>query len=166
MPNIDLNSTKWELQHRKHVEQYLSEIDALYDAAIVELIRLGISYNYDPSGGRIFTFSQNKSRQKQAEQIVSSFSEKMKGIITAGVATEWAFANDKTDSWVKALFSSPERGWMLHNLEALKAFQRRKSNGHTLSDRVWFSIEISNKKTRNGLLPLLVFIFGVVLPLR
>lgn len=137
MPIINLNSAKWEQQHRKHVEQYLAEIDALYDAAIAELIRLGVGYNYAPSGGKIFAFSQNKSRQKQAEQTLSSFSDKLKSIITAGVAAEWAFANDKTDSWVKTLFSDPKRGWMLHNLEALEAFQRRKSYGHTLSDRVW-----------------------------
>lgn len=137
MPRINLNSVKWEQQHRKRVEQYLAEIDALYDVAIAELIRLGVGYNYDPSGGKIFTFSQNKSRQKQAEQTLASFGDKLKGIITAGVAAEWALANDKTDSWVKALFSNPDRGWMLHNLEALEAFQRRKLYGHALSDRVW-----------------------------
>ena len=107
MPRINLNSAKWEQQHRKHVEQYLSEIDALYDAAIAELIRLGVGYNYDPSGGKIFAFSQNKAKQKQAEEAISTFSYKLKSIVVAGVAAEWAFADDKTDSWVKALFSDP-----------------------------------------------------------
>lgn len=137
MPKIQLNSLKWEQQHRRHVEQYLAEIDALYDMAVAELIRLGVGYNYDASSGKIFAFSQNKAKQKQAEDALSTFGEKLKSIVAAGVAAEWAFANDKTDSWVKTLFSDPKKRWMFHNLEALEAFQRRKSLGHTLSERVW-----------------------------
>ncbi|MFR4026940.1 MAG: hypothetical protein ACLTZY_16085 [Alistipes indistinctus] len=38
---------------------------------------------------------------------------------------------------MKQLFDDPKKGWMLHNLNALEAFQRRMTYGHTLSERVW-----------------------------
>ena len=137
MTDGELNSAKWEQLHRKHVEEYLRQIDALYDAASEELVRLGVGYNYQPEAGRLFAFSSNKSRRKQADTSLSSFGNKLSAIITAGIVTEWAFANDKSDSWVKQLFDDPKKGWMLHNLNALEAFQRRMIYGHTLSERVW-----------------------------
>ena len=137
MTDGKLNSAKWEQLHRKHVEEYLRQIDALYDAASEELVRLGIGYNYQPQTSRLFAFSSNKSRRKQADTSLSSFGNKLSAIITAGIATEWAFANDKSDSWVKQLFDDPKKGWMLHNLNALEAFQSRMTYGHTLSERVW-----------------------------
>lgn len=137
MAGLDLKAAQWEQQHRAHVEEYLRQIDALYDAVSEELVRLGIGYNYQPETGRLFTFSSNKNRRRQADASLSSFRDKLSTIITAGIATEWAFANDKNDSWVKQLFDDPKKGWMLHNLDALEAFQRRATYGHTLSERVW-----------------------------
>ena len=137
MAGLDLKAAQWAQQHRAHVEEYLRQIDALYDAASEELVRLGIGYNYQPETGRLFTFSSNKSRRRQADASLSSFRDKLSTIITAGIATEWAFANDKNDSWVKQLSDNPKKEWMLHNLDALEAFQQRMTYGHTLSERVW-----------------------------
>ena len=137
MAGLDLKAAQWEQQHPAHDEEYLRQIDALYDAASEELVRLGIGYNYQPETGRLFTFSSNKSRRRQADASLSSFRDKLSTIITAGIATEWAFANDKNDSWVKQLSDNPKKEWMLHNLDALEAFQQRMTYGHTLSERVW-----------------------------
>lgn len=137
MSGLNLKAAQWEQQHKTHVEEYLRQIDALYDVASDELIRLGMGYNYQPNTGRLFAFSSNKSRSKQADASLSSFRDKLSTIITAGISAEWAFANDKNDSWVKQLFDNPKKGWMLHNLDALDAFQHRTTYGHTLSERVW-----------------------------
>lgn len=37
----------------------------------------------------------------------------------------------------KTTIRQSEKGWMLHNLGALEAFQRRTTYGHNLSERVW-----------------------------
>lgn len=137
MSGLNLKGAQWEQQHRVHVEEYLRQIDALYDAASEELVRLGVGYNYQPETGRLFAFSSSKSRCKQADASLSSFRDKLSTIITAGIAAEWAFANDKNDSWVKQLFDNPKKGWMLHNLDALEVFQRRTIYGHAMSKRVW-----------------------------
>ena len=137
MAGLNLKVSQWERQHREHVEEYLQQINALYNDASEELVRLGVGYNYQFETGRLFAFSSNKSRQKQVNASLSSFRDKLATIITTGIFAEWAFANDKNDSWVKHLFNNPKRGWMLHNLDALEAFQRRTTYGHTLSERVW-----------------------------
>lgn len=137
MPKIKLNVEQWERQHIRHIENYLTEIDELYDDVINEIVRQGLGYGYDPESKRLFAFSSNKSKEKQVDKTLSTFRDKLKAIVAAGITSEWAFANEKTDSWVRKLFSDPKKGWMLHNMAALEAFHQRKTYGHTLSERVW-----------------------------
>ena len=135
MPRLSFE--RWEQEHKKHVEEILGEVDALYKASTDEMVRLGMSYPYNPEKGEIFSYSSSKKRKEQADKHLKELHDKIVRIIQTGIAAEWAFANAKTDSWVRSLFSDPQRGYMLHNLEALKAFQNRKIYGHTLSARVW-----------------------------
>lgn len=127
----------WEQEHKKHIAEYLSQIDELYEAATDEIVRLGLSYTYDPTSGKPFYFRSDKVRNKAVNTSLSNFRETIIGIISSGIASEWAFANQKTDSWVYKLFSDPKRAYMLHNLNAMEAYTHRKTYGHTLSDRVW-----------------------------
>lgn len=128
---------KWEAEHRRHINTFLAEIDTLYDDTIDELVRLGVGYDYDAATGKLFAFADDSIKQREADGIIDAFRTKLNTIITVGISTEWAFANEKNDTWVRALFSNPKEGYMLHNLKALDAFQRRKIYGHTLSSRVW-----------------------------
>lgn len=128
---------KWEQAHRQHVIEYLRKIDALYDAAIADMVRLGMAYPYDVGAATPISFNSGNILDEDIAKTITALHDKMYATISAGVAAEWAFANAKTDSWVTQLFADPKRGYMLHNLEALKAFQNRKTYGHTLSRRVW-----------------------------
>lgn len=135
MPRLAVE--KWEQEHRKHIKEFLAEIDALYQARAEELVRLGAAYPYLPEEGQLFSYASDKTRSGQASARLREMHSKLLGIVHAGIATEWAFANEKADSWVRSLFSDPKRGYMLHNLEALEAFLHRKIYGHTLSQHVW-----------------------------
>lgn len=135
MPRLAVE--RWEQEHRQHVADVLAEIDALYQDATDEMVRLGMAYDYTDAGTNPFRFQSNKARNEQVARSLSSFSNQLLGIVTTAMASEWAFANEKTDSWVKRLYSNPKDGYMLHNLEALDAFIGRKQYGHTLSSRVW-----------------------------
>ena len=128
---------KWNNDHIKHVNDYLQQVGDLYEAAIGELIRIGMAYGYSAQDGDLFSFASNKARQENASASLSTFKDRLKTIVTVGIASEWAFANEKVDSWVKELFSDPKDGYMLHNLDALDAFAERTTYGHTLSGRVW-----------------------------
>ena len=91
MPGLNLKAAQWEQQHKTHVEEYLRQIEALYDVASDELIRLGMGYKYQPNTGRLFAFSSNKSRSKQADASLSSFRNKLSTIITAGITSGMVF---------------------------------------------------------------------------
>lgn len=135
MPRLAVE--KWEQAHRQHIIQYLREIDAIYEAAIEEMVRLGMSYPYDVGAAIPLSFTSGNILDDDIAKTITALHEKLYSTISAGVAAEWAFANTKSDSWVQQLFKNPKRGYMLHNLKALEAFQKRKVYGHTLSSRVW-----------------------------
>lgn len=128
---------KWNNDHIQHVNDFLNQINELYDSAIEELVRIGMAYEYSADAGILFQFSTDKSKEQATNTVISDFKERLKTIVTAGIASEWAFANEKIDSWVKQLFSNPKDGYLLHNLDALDAFTKRTTYGHTLSGRVW-----------------------------
>lgn len=142
---------RWNNEHRQHVAAYLAEVDELYQLAADEMVQLGMSYGYDPSSGRPFSYASSKLGKQSALQSLTAFHDKLLGIITAGATSEWAFANAKTDSWVMKLFSSPKDGCMLHNLKALEAYLGRKVYGHTLSARVWDNAKQYQQNIEMGL---------------
>lgn len=135
MPRLAIE--KWEQEHKKHVAEYLAQLDSLYEDATEQIVRMGLSYTYDPTTGKPFYFNLDKTRNQAVNTVLNGFREKIIGVVSAGIASEWAFANEKTDSWVRQLFSDPKKGYMLHNLKAMEAYTNRKSYGYTLSDRVW-----------------------------
>ena len=55
MPGLNLKAAQWEQQHKTHVEEYLRQIEALYDVASDELIRLGMGYKYQPNTCLLYT---------------------------------------------------------------------------------------------------------------
>lgn len=135
MPRLAIE--RWEIEHKRHIAEYLAQIDALYEAATNEIVRLGMSYTYDPTTGKPFYFRSDKVRNIAVNEALNKFRENVIGIVSAGIASEWSFANEKTDSWVLKLFSNPDKAYMLHNLEAMEAYIHRETYGHTLSKRVW-----------------------------
>ena len=137
MPVFNHKSATWLQKHNVHIDEYLAEVDALYEAYTRDLVQMGMQYAYDPKKGDIFSFVSDKSRQENVDATLSTFKSRLTTIVSAGIASEWAFANEKVDSWVKELFSDPKDGYLLHNLDALDAFTKRTSYGHTLSGRVW-----------------------------
>lgn len=135
MPRLAVE--RWEQEHRRHVAEFLDEIDALYQDATEDLVHLGMAYGYTDAELTPFRFASNKARAEQVAQSLSAFHKQLLGIVATAMASEWNFANEKTDSWVQKLFANPKEGYMLHNIEALNAFIGRKQYGHTLSSRVW-----------------------------
>lgn len=132
-----LDSERWEQEHRKRVVEYLRKIDKLFDEATKKLVKLGVSYKYNPDKDRLFAFSDDKVKDKIADKIISDMHQKLTTIIYSGVAGEWRFANKKNDSWMRLLFKTPKKEYMLPNIDALKAFQGRQIYGRTLSERIW-----------------------------
>lgn len=135
MPRLAIE--KWEVAHKRHIAEYLAQLDALFELATEELVRIGVTYPYNPALGKPLYFRSDKTRNAAVNNVLNRFRENIVGIVSAGMASEWSFANQKTDSWVMKLYSDPKKGYMLHNIEAMEAFIKRETYGHTLSERVW-----------------------------
>lgn len=127
--------SRWDAEHKKHIAKYLEEIDALYHAVAIKLIDIGSSIT--PEEDKVFSFSRDKKAGKEADAVLSKFKTDLASLVAAGIASEWNFANKMNDSWVKQLFPKTRDGYLMQNLGALEALQRRKMYGHTLSGRVW-----------------------------
>lgn len=135
MPRLAVE--QWEIEHKRHIADYLSQIDELFEIATDEIVRMGLSYTYDPTSGKPFYFRSDKTRNIAINESLNKFRDNIIGIVSAGIASEWAFANQKTDTWVLRLFSNPQEAYMLHNLNAMDAYIHREVYGHSLSSRVW-----------------------------
>ena len=137
-----IDPEKWEAEHKKHVAEYLKQIDKLYSHSADELVKLGLSYRYVPEKGDLFSYDDSKTKKKQAERLLKEMHDKLVRIVEAGIATQWALANEKNDMLVMSLYSDPDKAYMMHNLAALKAYTDRLSYGHSLSRRVWNYTEL------------------------
>lgn len=132
-----LEVEEWEREHEKHIDEVLDEVEMLYHSGAADMVGLGMLYAYDPARGELFRFSASKRLRQQAEKRLEELHDRLVALVQGGMQSAWAFANEKNDAWVRALYSDPKRGYMLPNQEALAAFRNRKIYGHTLSERVW-----------------------------
>lgn len=135
----------WEADHFNNVEAFTQRIRLLYYAAIREAVRMGISVNFDPK--KPFTFSQFPQLNTRVKELFSNLSGKMLKTINDGTQHEWLLSASKNDALVQSILPTTKfttdqlAGYMNRNLEALKEFQTRKSDGMNLSDRVWKQTE-------------------------
>lgn len=131
----------WNLGHYKRTEAYASAIDRLYQTAIADFSRLATRTKINPK--KAFSFDDYPTAKREAAKIVSGLTEKMKAVVEVGSREEWLYANKKADSFLKSILDTSKldkkrlSGYQDRNLNALKAFQKRKVNGMNLSQRVW-----------------------------
>lgn len=61
MPGLNLKAAQWEQQHKTHVEEYLRQIEALYDVASDELFDWEWDININPIRGDCSPSHQTKA---------------------------------------------------------------------------------------------------------
>lgn len=135
----------WEVDHFNNVEAFTQRIRLLYYAAIREAVRMGVQVNFDPK--KPFTFSQFPQLNTRVKELFSNLSGKMLKTINDGTQHEWLLSAAKNDALVQSILPTTRftteqlAGYMNRNIEALKEFQARKSDGMNLSDRIWKQTE-------------------------
>lgn len=135
------NVTRFDDEHFRRTETYVKRIKKIYEAAIKEAARIGVSVIHDPS--KPFFFKDFPTVKTRIEKVFDEISQEMEYVIIEGIDGEWDYANDKNDELLKSLFKTdkfPERVLARltgRNAEALKAFVTRKKAGLTLSQRIW-----------------------------
>lgn len=127
-------------QHRTNIDQFVLQVYRLYLQAAQDAIRMGLSVNHDTN--KPFSFGLYPGLRERVNKLLAKLAADVVTVINAGTKTEWLLADQKNDELVKRLFpkSMPVelgRRFLGRNLEALRAFQNRKADGMSLSERVW-----------------------------
>jgi len=135
-----MNFSRYEIEHKRRINQYLSDIKFAYNEAINEIVLISglVALDID----KPFTFDNKNNINVRANQAFSKLNTSISGIIGLGIVLEWDFANKKNDTLVGSVLKNAQNnpkfnGYYSNNLAALEAFQQRKINGMNLSRRVW-----------------------------
>jgi len=131
----------YEAAHFDNVEAFTKKIRLLYYAAIREAVAIGLSVNHDPK--KPFSFSDYPSLNARVKALFETLAAKSLSTINSGTQHEWLLSASKNDALVKSIIDTSKlpqatvERFMDRNLDALKAFQDRKTAGMNLSDRIW-----------------------------
>ena len=121
----------YDEQHRKHLIDYLQQIERLFYQWVGFSVSLALKTDFQELvTSTLFAFAATK-KGKVFEKELANFSNQLDQIIKQGITKEWAFANLKQDHLLRAGVTKYK------NLEALEAFKVRKIKDFTVSDRVW-----------------------------
>lgn len=127
--------------HFERTEAYVKKVRNIYNAAIREAVRIGITLNHDPNNP--FFFKDFPGVKELVKQLFAGVAREIEAVIADGNEREWEASNLKNDAFVNSVLNTDnlhERAiarLLGRNQAALDRFQKRVSNGMGLSDRVW-----------------------------
>lgn len=137
-------TNKYDRQHQANLSAYEREIDRLYRQVITQAVTIGVSLpDFRPD--TLFSFDDYPVIRKRVEKLLQKLQDGLSSIILNGIKSEWTLANNKNSELARQVFGdnigklSQEqyRRYFSNNDSAREAFEGRKRDGLTLSDRVW-----------------------------
>ena len=121
----------YDEQHRKHLIDYLQQIERLFYQWVGFSVSLALKTDFQELvTSTLFAFAATK-KGKAFDKELAKFSNQLDQIIKQGITKEWAFANLKQDKLLREGLTKYQ------NLEALETFKKRKIKDFTVSNRVW-----------------------------
>ena len=88
---------KWERQHLNNLSALDREIERVYEAAVKEAARLGVSIS-DFNPDRLFSFDDYPITRKRIEKLLSGLKSDLTAAIVNGIETAWTLSNNKNSS--------------------------------------------------------------------
>ena len=132
----------FDKRHLNNMLKRMKSVEAMFDEAVKEAARAGASSGFsDPE--RPFYFDDFPAVRRKIDELIEQLHKKVVYAIEEGDHEEWLLSYEKNNELVEAMTRSTSipkaqiTQWKQPNLEALAAFQARKTNGLGLSDRVW-----------------------------
>lgn len=137
-------TNKYDKQHRSNLTAYEREIDRLYRQVIAQAVAIGLSLP-EIKPDTLFSFDDYPVIRKRVEKLLQKLQDGLSSIILNGIKSEWTLANNKNSELARQVYGdnigklSQEqyRRYFSNNDSAREAFEERKRDGLTLSDRVW-----------------------------
>lgn len=135
-------ASAYDKRHLKNLNAIKKAIDAVYDELAKEAARIGEATGFnDPASP--FVLSEHPQAEKRIDELLSQMEQKMQIVVERGDKSEWLLATEKNAKLIDELTKSTGisksiiEKWKEPNQSALKAFQKRKTDGMNLSQRVW-----------------------------
>lgn len=132
-----------DAQHYARTTRYARQVERLYNTACNEIAAAAGRITIPDDPDAVFSFDDFPATKKQAQGILSRLAKKVEAVIEKGTRAEWQAACDKSDTFLNSILRTSRltpdeaKQYKARNLEALQAFQQRKTNGLGLSQRVW-----------------------------
>ena len=138
-----INNKAKYISHFSRLNAYAVKVQKVYDTLNDEIARMVLRSGYN--GEAPFRFSDFPETKKAFEEVQSTFVSSIRSIVYTGTSEEWRESNLVQDLLVdKTLkfYGSKAHGekhnvYYQTNSDALKAFQRRKDKGMSLSQKLW-----------------------------
>lgn len=127
----------------KRLAKYIPLVQSIYDRFNKEMARLAIKTGY--KGDVPFKWSDYPELREQVLDVQRGFAYEMKSLIYSGTSNEWKQSNLVQDLLADKVLKSYglKRGgkktkiYYQTNSDALRAFQKRKDGGLTVSQKIW-----------------------------
>lgn len=127
----------------QRLNKYTMLVQQIFDDLNLEVAKAATSVSFDANGGRPFRFSDYPILKKRAEDLQQRYVDDIGAVIYSGTSAEWKKSNEVQDllaDGVLKAYGAQVNGekykiYYQPNNDALKAFQKRRANGMTLSDR-------------------------------
>ena len=147
---------KWERQHLNNLSDLDREIERVYEAAVKEAARLGVSIS-DFNPDRLFSFDDYPITRKRIEKLLSGLKSGLSAAIVNGINSAWTLSNNKNNELTRQVFGdnvgklsqAQYRRYFSTNDEAREAFiQRKTKRAEPYTDRVLELIRTSQGGNR------------------
>lgn len=134
---------KWEQQHMEHLAKYEQEIRTIYNRYIEEATRIASSTG--ALGDKPFAFADYPLAHSRMKELQRKMAAEIKAVITKGADTEWRLSEEKTIELINSVYGDIgeevievyRNAYLKRRDAARKAFNKRRSEGLNLSNRVW-----------------------------
>lgn len=143
-PKIPSQKSRYASLNQR-LNKYLLLVQQIFDDLNLEAAKAATSVSYDTDAGRPFRFSDFPTLKKRVEDLRQRYVDDIGAVIYSGISSEWKKSNEVQDllaSGVLKAYGADVHGerfkiYYEPNNDAMKAFQKRRANGRTLSQKLW-----------------------------
>lgn len=135
---------EYDKKHLHNLTAIERAIQRIFMKAAEDAARIGMRLD-TKVGDKPFSFASYPSVKPAVEKLMRQLKEQLEVAVVDGVKSAWTLANNKNDALSRRVFGdnvgkltpAQYRRYFSTNAQALEAFLARKTEGLSLSDRVW-----------------------------
>lgn len=143
-PKIPSQKSRYGALNQR-LNKYLLLVQQIFDDLNLEAAKAATSVSYDTDAGKPFRFSDYPTLAQRVKDLQKRYVDDIGAVIYSGTSAEWKKSNEVQDllaDGVLKAYGAQVSGqkykiYYQPNNDALKAFQKRRANGMTLSQKLW-----------------------------